>query len=93
MYFIHGEPNELAGLPLWLGSKELFYFKNTVISFVCTWVGGRVGASSRRWVHAYVDTTVWQPNPRKLNVAFFFILKSFINCGGKKYCPNQKKKT
>lgn len=46
--FIHGEPNELAGLPLWLGSKELFYFKNTVISFVCTWVGGRVGVSSRR---------------------------------------------
>lgn len=48
MCFIHGEPNELAGLPLWLGSKELFYFKNTVISFVCTWVGGRVGVSSRR---------------------------------------------
>jgi len=48
MCFIYGEPNELAGLPLWLGSKELFYFKNTVSSFVCTWVGGRVCVSSRR---------------------------------------------
>lgn len=40
MYFIHGEPNELEALPLWLGSKKLFYFKNTVISFVGGWKCG-----------------------------------------------------
>lgn len=45
MYFIHCEPNELAGLSLWLSSNELFYFENTfniLISFMCIWVGGKV---------------------------------------------------
>lgn len=91
MYIIHGKPNELEGLPLWLGSKKLFYFKNTVISFVGGW---KCGCEQLQMSACLCRHNNVVAKAKKIKCHFFLSLGVLLNVEAKtQSSSNQKKQT